>query len=70
MSLFDKMNESNSKLKLSVFNMRIQDLINELSYFDTNSLDNDLQDDFYNLKEELSRVHENILRKIGSSDWN
>lgn len=70
MSIFDKMNESNDKLKLSVFNMRINDLINEINYFDTSGLDMDLQDDFISLKEELNRVHQAILNKIGSSDWN
>lgn len=70
MSIFDKMNESNDKLKLSVFNMRINDLINEINYFDTSGLDMDLQDDFISLKEELNRVHEAILNKIGSSNWN
>ncbi|MFZ2724943.1 MAG: hypothetical protein WAX77_01695 [Methylococcaceae bacterium] len=70
MSIFDKMNESNDKLKLSVFNMRINDLVNELTYFDTSGLDSDLQDDFISLKEELTRVHEAILNKIGSSNWN
>ena len=69
MSFFDKMNESNDKLKLSVFNMRISDLINEIENFDTTSLDLDLQEDFAKLKEELNYASEKILSKIGSSDW-
>jgi hypothetical protein len=70
MSIFDQINKSNDNLKLSVFNMRIKDLVNELTYFDTSGLDMDLQEDFASLKEELIRVHENVLNKIGSSDWN
>jgi hypothetical protein len=64
---FDKMNEYNDRLKLSVLNMRIGDLINDIADCNKDWLSLQLQADFESLTDQLAKVHEGILHKIGTS---